>query len=50
MILAHEQSDAERYFFFSYSSNGADKNEFISQFTCLQLQKYNTIKDKIHNQ
>ena len=36
MILAHEQDDTERYFFFSQGSNGAGKNEFVSQFTCLQ--------------
>ena len=36
MILAHEQDITERYFFFSWGSNGADKNDFASQFTCLQ--------------
>ena len=36
MILAYEQDVTERYFLFSQGSNGADKNEFISQFTCLQ--------------
>ena len=40
MILAHEQDITERYFFFSEGSNGAGKNEFISQFTCLQLHFY----------
>ena len=34
MILAHEQDITERYFFFSKGSNGADKNEFVSQVTC----------------
>ena len=29
MILAHEQNDRERYFFFFYGSNGAGKNEFV---------------------
>ena len=40
MIFAHEQDDTERYFFFSCGSNGAGKNEFISQFTCLQPDFY----------
>ena len=35
MILAYEQDNTERYFFFSYGSNDAGKNEFIFQFTCL---------------
>ena len=29
MILAHEQDDTERYFFFSLGSNGAGENEFV---------------------
>ena len=37
MILAHEQVGTELYFFFSKGSNGAGKNEFVSQFTYLQL-------------
>ena len=40
MILAHEQDDTERYFFFSQGSNGAGKNWFVSQFTCLQPHLY----------
>ena len=36
MILAHEQDITARYFFSSWGSNGAGKNEFVSQFTCLQ--------------
>ena len=36
MFLAHEQDVPERYFFFSQSSNGAGKNEFVSQYTSLQ--------------
>ena len=39
MILAHEQVGT-RYFFFSYGSNGAGKNEFVSQFTYLQPHFY----------
>ena len=35
MILAHEQDVTEWYYFFSYGSNGAGKNEFVSQLTCL---------------
>ena len=38
MILAHEQDNIERYFFFSQSYNGAGKNEFV--FTCLQPHLY----------
>ena len=40
MILAHEQDITEWYFFFCYGSNAADKNEFVSQFTCLQPHFY----------
>ena len=40
MILTHEQDDTERYFFFSQSSNGAGKNKFVFQFTCLQFHLY----------
>ena len=40
MILAHEQDNTERYFFLYQNSNGADKNEFIFQFTCLQPHLY----------
>ena len=36
MILAKEQDDTERYFFFAEGSNGANKNELIFQFTSLQ--------------
>ena len=36
MFLSHEQDVTERYLFFSQVSNGAGKNEFISQYTCLQ--------------
>ena len=36
MFLAHEQDVTQRYFSFSSSSNGAGKNEFVSQYTCLQ--------------
>ena len=35
MFLAHEQDVTERYFFFSQGSNGAGKNEFVSQYSCL---------------
>ena len=37
MILAPEQDHAERYFFYSSGSNGAGKNEFAFQFSCLQF-------------
>ena len=37
MFIAHEQDVTERYFFFSQGLNGASKNEFASQYTCLQL-------------
>ena len=37
MILAPEQDHAGRYFFYSSGSNGAGKNEFAFQFTCLQF-------------
>ena len=40
MILAHEQDDTERYFFFSQGSNGAGKNEFVFPFICLQPHLY----------
>ena len=40
MILAHEKDNTERYFFFSQSSNGAGKNQFVFQFTCLQPHFY----------
>ena len=40
LILAHEQDDTEGYFFFSEGSNGACKNEFVFQFTCLQPHFY----------
>ena len=40
MILAHEKDNTERYFFFSQSSNGAGKNEFVFQFTSLQPHFY----------
>ena len=36
MFLAYEQDIAERYFFFSQGSNSVGKNEFVSQYTCLQ--------------
>ena len=29
MILAHQQDDTERYFFFSQGSIGAGKNKFV---------------------
>ena len=35
-MMNDEQDVTERYLFFSEGSNGAGKNEFISQFTCLQ--------------
>ena len=44
MFLAHEQDVTERYFFFSQGLNGAGKNEFVSQYICLQPHfsvKYN---------
>ena len=37
MYLAHEQDITEIYFFFSQGSNGAGKNEFVSQYSCLHL-------------
>ena len=40
MILTHGQDVTVRYFFFSESSNGAGKNEFVSQFICLQPHLY----------
>ena len=40
MILVHEQGDTERYFFFSQGSNGAGKDEFAFQFTCLGPHLY----------
>ena len=40
MILAPEQDDTERYFFFTKGSNSAGKNEFAFQFTCLQPHLY----------
>ena len=40
MILVHEQDHTKRYFFFSQGSNGAGKNEFVFQFTCLQPHLY----------
>ena len=40
MILAHEQNFTERYFFFSEGLNNAGKNQFVSQFTCLQPHSY----------
>ena len=38
MCLTHEQDVTERYFFVSERSNGIYilKNEFVSQYTCLQ--------------
>ena len=45
MILPNEQDVAERYFFFSYGSNAAGKNEFVSQFTCLKPYLYVKIHD-----
>ena len=40
MILAHEQVVTEWYFFFSYGSNGAEKNKFVSHLTYLQPHFY----------
>ena len=40
MILAHEQDVTERYFFFSLGSNGAGKNEFVSQFAYSQKASF----------
>ena len=40
MIFAHKYDIAERFFFFSYGSNGAGKNKFVFQFTCLQPHLY----------
>ena len=40
MTLAYELDDTERYLFFSSGSNGAGKNEFVFQFTCLQPHFY----------
>ena len=52
MFLAHEQGITERYFLFSRGSNGASKNEFVCQYTCLQPHSLRNIKDenKINNQ
>ena len=36
MFLSHAQDITGRYFFFSQGSNGAGKNEFISQYTYLE--------------
>ena len=36
MFVAHEEDVTERYFFFSQGLNGAGRNEFVSQDTCLQ--------------
>ena len=36
MFAAHEEDLTERFFFFSQDLNGASKNEFVSQNTCLQ--------------
>ena len=44
MILAQKQVGTE-YFFFCSGSNGAGKNEFVSQFTYLQPHFY--VKYKI---
>ena len=49
MILTHGQEVTEWYFFFSYSSNGASKNEFVSQFTCLQPHFYLKYERWIYN-
>ena len=35
MFLAHEQDVTKVCFFLSQGSNGADKNEFALQYTCL---------------
>ena len=35
MFLAHEKV-TESYFLFSQGSNGAGKNDFVLQYTCLQ--------------
>ena len=43
MILTHEEVVTEWYFL--YGSNGTGKNEFVSQFTCLQLHFYVKLKD-----
>ena len=40
MILANEQDDTERYFFFFQGPNGAGKNQFVFQFTCLRPHLY----------
>ena len=40
MILTPEQDNTERYFFLAEGSNGASKNEFAFQFTCLQPYFY----------
>ena len=37
MFLAHEQDATEKYFFFLQGSDGAGKNELVSQYTCLFL-------------
>ena len=50
MILAHVEVVAESYFFFSQGSNGAGKNEFISQFTCLLSHFYVKHKRPKYNQ
>ena len=36
MFVAHGQDVTERHLFFSQLSNAAGKNEFISQWTCLE--------------
>ena len=36
MFPTNEQDVTERYFFSSQGSNGAGKNEFASQYNCIQ--------------
>ena len=42
-------SCTERYFFLSEGSNGAGKNEFASQFTCLQTHLYVKYRRRKYN-
>ena len=40
MFLTPKQDDTESYFFFAKGSNGASKNGFVFQFSCLQPHLY----------
>ena len=44
MFFAREQDLTKKYFLFSKDSNGAGKNEFVSQYTFLQSHFFVTYK------